>query len=631
MDWFERELLRGRITDVEAALTLWSERSEREIWGLDRLRDESTAPGARARLVAELAADIAEYPHRRSGLVPSGEAATELRAAAEIRRACEEAAALGGRAPEDVAELAELLELVRVPLWRGPTEGRVRILSPYRLRASRVSHLFVAGLTDGSFPASGGSDPLLSAERRRLLGAPTRSEPASEERFLFYSCVSRPERSLHLSWSASDESGAVIARSPFVDEVRALLDPPPEPEASDDELELELTTFGRPGQMAVSPEAAASPRDLRRSIARLPAGEGTTKRIEGLRLPDGVAAAALGDVAAARACAERARFPGPLENPVVLAELAQRKLFGASTLESYGQCSYVWFVRNELRPQRIEPDPEPLETGSIAHAALEALYRSPPAGTRPTPATVDRWIEAGRRRLREAAAERGWDPQGAAARISFTRLDAVLARFVRRDAASGGAMEPRADLLEASFGPDPDDAFPAARIGDFELHGRIDRIDVSGDGKALVRDYKLSSKATAGKNLVKEGRLQMPLYLEAVRGFGLDPIGGVYHPLNGTKDDRPRGLLAKEEKGALIPDGTADHVRTDFLEAEELEGILAEAGEAASAIVAGIRAGRIARNPREGTCPRWCTLASICRMERGAIEPDEEELEEGAA
>jgi ATP-dependent helicase/DNAse subunit B len=631
VDWLERDLTRNRVTDAAAALEAWKERSDREIWGLDQLTEGTGGSAALAGLVAELAADIAEYPHRRSGFVPSGEAALELRAAAEIRRAASEAAALGPLAPGGLGELAELLELVRVPLWRGPTEGRVRILSPYRLRASRVLHLFVAGLTDGGFPAPGGSDPMLSAERRRLLGAPVRSEPAAEERFLFYSCVSRPEQGLHLSWSASDESGAAVARSPFVDEIRALLDPPPAPDVADDELERELTVVGQPGQAAVAPEEAASPRDLRRSIARLADDGTTTERIERLRLPAGVAPAALADVAAARARAERSQRPGPLANPVVLSELRERNLFGASTLESYEQCSYVWFARNELRPQRIEPDPEPLETGGIVHKALEDLYRSPPAGARPVPETLDLWIGAGHRCLREAAAERDWDPNSGSARISLARLDAVLERFLRRDATTGGPLMPRPDLLEASFGPGEDDAFPAAQIGDFQLHGRIDRIDVSSDGKALVRDYKLSSTVTAGAKLIKDGKLQMPLYMEAVRGFGLDPIGGVYHPLNGTKEDRPRGLLDKGEKGALIPGETSAHVGTDFFEEERFAEVLADAATEAGRIVDGIRAGRIARNPREGKCPRWCTLASICRMERGMIEPDEEELEEGAA
>ena len=105
----------------------------------------------------------------------------------------------------------------------------MRILSPYRLRATRVAHLFVAGLADGSFPAGGGGDPLLSDERRRALGLLSRSDPAAEERYLFYTCVSKPERCLHLSYPASDEAGGTAPRSAFVDEVRDLLGPPPTP------------------------------------------------------------------------------------------------------------------------------------------------------------------------------------------------------------------------------------------------------------------------------------------------------------------------------------------------------------------------------------------------------------------
>jgi hypothetical protein len=317
----------------------------------------------------------------------------------------------------------------------------------------------------------------------------------------------------------------------------------------------------------------------------------------------------------------------------VLRVLGERDLFGASTLETYDTCSYMWFVNNELRPARIEPDPEPLETGGIVHAALEALYRDPPSGRRPAPETAPAWIEAGRRRLREAAEQRDWDLGAASARINLARLDAVLERFLLRDAETGGPMEPRADLLEAAFGDGPDDDFPAAEIGSFRLHGRIDRVDVSSDGKALIRDYKLSKKATAAAALIREGKLQLPLYMEAVKAMGLEPIGGVYHPLAGLKEreDRPRGMLAAEHKDSLIPGHTDAAVRNDFLDDDEFEAKIAEAIEKAQGIVDGIRAGSIARNPREGSCPTWCKLASVCRMERGIVDPDEDEEEEGAA
>lgn len=628
VDWLERRVLRDRLTTAAEALEAWSERHGREILPLRWLTEAADEPAALAGVIARIASDIAERPHMRAGPEPSGPAAVELRAAAEIRSAMAEVAELGARAPGP-EQIPELLAHVRVPLWRGPTEGRVRILSPYRLRASRVSDLFVAGLTDGAFPSPGGGDPLLSDERRRGLGLPARRDPAAEERYLFYSCVSRPQRHLYLSYAGADESGATLARSPFVDEVRALLEPPPDPNPIDDELEMALTERSGVGEIAAAPELACSPRALARAVAAL-GPEAGGRRLAALELPESLREAAAASVAAARAGIEAASAPGPLRSPAVLEALAGNDLYGASTLETYDLCSYRWFVDHELDPQPIEPAPEPLETGGIIHEALENLYREAPEGPRPSPETLPVWIEAAREQLASAAAGRGWEPGSSRARIVLTRLGAVVERFLRRDAETGGPMTPDPRLLEAAFGAGPEDAFPPADLGSFRLHGKVDRIDVSSDGKALIRDYKLSAKVVAAAKLLQEGKLQLPLYIEAVKGMGLEPIGALYHPLAATKEreDRPRGMIVKDYKDVLVPGGTDDHVRTDFVEQAAFDELVAEGVARAREIVAAIGSGRVRRDPRDGKCPSWCGYAPICRMERGTIEPDPEEEED---
>ncbi len=624
VDWLERRLLRERIDGAERALEAWGQQGGR-IWPLDALVQAGENPARLAATVARIAADIAERPHLRSGPQPSGPDAVELRAAAEVGRALGEVSALTGLAP-DASEIVELLGHIRVPLWRGPTEGRVRLLSPYRLRATRIEELFVAGLVDGSFPSPGGGDPLLPDQRRRELGLPARQDPAAEERYLFYSCVSRPQRRLYLSYSSADEAGVTLARSPFVDEVRGLLEPPPTPEPIDDELERKLVERIGIGDIAPPPERASSPRALARALAALPAREGDA-RLTALELPPGVREQVSEDLGLARAGVAAAATPGPLSTATVLAALGSRRLYGASTLEQYDLCPYRWFVAHELDPQSIEPDPEPLETGGIAHQALENLYRQAPHGRRPSEETLRSWHDAARIQLRASAEGRGWDLASPRARIALARLDAVLGRFLARDASTGGPLQPDPELLEAAFGESPDDAFPPADMGSFELHGKIDRIDVSADGKALVRDYKLSARVVAGKRLLRDGKLQLPLYMHAVRGMDLEPIGGLYHPLAASREDRPRGLLAKEEKDALIPGETAAHYGTDFIPEDELEEIIAEALDRAREIVAGIGSGAVTRSPRDGRCPSWCGFAPICRMERGIIEEDEEEAQ----
>jgi hypothetical protein len=147
----------------------------------------------------------------------------------------------------------------------------------------------------------------------------------------------------------------------------------------------------------------------------------------------------------------------------------------------------------------------------------------------------------------------------------------------------------------------------------------------------LIRDYKLSSKVVAGAKLLKDGKLQLPLYMAAVRRMDLEPIGGLYHPLAASGDDRPRGLIAADEKDALVPGDRDSHVRTDFFDQASLDEVVDGAIERAEEIVHGIRAGEVTRNPREGKCPRWCTFAPICRMERSVVDPDDAADEDDAA
>jgi RecB family exonuclease len=630
VDWLERRVLRDRLTSAGDAIEAWrgGEERDRRIWELDALAEAGEDPASFGRALGRIAAHVAERPHLRSGFVPSGGASVELRAAAEIERTLAETVALGGGAPRP-GEVAELLEHVRVPLWTGSTQGRVRILSPYRLRATRLRHLFVAALSDGSFPARVPGDPLLADDRRGALGLTPRTDQAAEERFLFYSCVSLPDECLHLSYPASDEAGVPTPRSAFVDEVRSLLAPAPAPDAADDEVEAEIATRAAPDEVVPRPEAATTPRDLARALA---ARGGAATELEGLALPPRLTSELGASLAAAGESLAAATAPGPLSHPDVLAELAADRPYGASTLEEYDTCPYRWFVSHELDPRPLGPDPEALEDGGLVHEVLERIYKSPPTGKpRPLPEDCGRWAEAARDLVREVAAERGWRLESANARIRIARFDAVIARFLRRDAETGGPLQPDPELLEASFGRGPDDRFDAVDLGGFSLHGRIDRIDVTPQGQALIRDYKLSSKAVAGAKLIEEGKLQMPLYLLAAREFGLDPIGGLYSPLAGTTEDRPRGLLDKDHKGTLLPDETAAAVRNDFLEHDEFEETLDAARKRARAIVDGMRAGAVKRAPRKDECPKWCGFAPICRIERGTAVEDPEAEEDAAA
>ncbi len=276
--------------------------------------------------------------------------------------------------------------------------------------------------------------------------------------------MAKPERCLHLSYPASDEAGgeAPAARS-WTRSAISSTRPRRRPRATT-RSRRELIERATLADFVPAPEDASAPHDLARALAAVAGDAGA--RATALELPDGAAERALTAVADARERVEAAREPGPLSDPAVLAELSERDLFGASTLEEFVGCSYRWFVNHELRPQRIEPDAEALESGGIVHETLERLFREPPAGERrPAEESCGRWVARARELLREVAAERGWNLDTAAAAISLARLDAVVERYIRRDAATGGPLMPDPDLLEARFGDGPEDRFEPADFG----------------------------------------------------------------------------------------------------------------------------------------------------------------------
>lgn len=561
----------------------------------------AAAPGAaRMRALAEVARALAETPHVHGaplawqtpadGGVPFDP--VEQRAAATCAELCAELAEVGGLPgcePPDLAEAAEAIESAAVRLWRGPAEGRVRILDPYRMRAGRARHLFCAGLQEGEFPRRSAGDPLLGDDRRAKLGieALRRRDPLDEERYLFHGCVSRPTERLYLSWQSADDDGSPAARSPFVDEVLDLLGADPH------EAEQALTRRRGLEQVTFTAGEAPTVRELERAEV-----------LAGPRIDE--------------------PKPGPLAVPAVLAALRGRELLSASTLEQWLECPYRWFVEHELQPQRLDPQSDALRLGSVAHDALEALYADPPGeDSIPRPADLGRWQARLDELVGETALEHGMRPDRPLDAIALARLRAQIGAFLAEEAATETELRPRPELLEAGFGfgDENGDEPEALELGQARLRGRIDRIDLSPDGTAaLVRDYKTSREVFGRELWGSRGKLQLQLYILAARErLGLNPVGGLYTALGARNDRRPRGIVIKDDPrlGELPTKGR------DPCDAEQFELALESARELASEKAAAMRAGGIDRDPIGGSCPRYCTFQPICRLERALGLEDE--------
>lgn len=611
VDWFERRLRRDRVRTAAEALRLWEQKHGDAPADVVRIREAAGRPRELAVEVGRLAAAM------------GGRAGTELeaRAGGAIATALAERAELDGLAPLPEA-LARAVAEIAVRAWSGPVGERVRIADPRRLRAARFDNVFVASLQDGEFPRNGGeADPFLSEHQRESLGLQPRHADEAEERYLFHACLALPRRRLFLSWRDSDENGGAEAPSPFLDDVGRLLEP------AEDRMR------GRAlAEVVHRVGEAPSETELARAIA----AQGPTAAAEPLLAlagPEDQTAARIGArLEAARLAEAATRAPGPLSNPAVLTALGEVGAYGGTTLEGFDVCSYRWFVSHELSPQPLDPLPDPLVQGGLVHSALFALYGERPGGDAlPRPRSLPIWIARGKELVDETAAERelGSHP---AERAMLTRVKGLLARFLAEEAErQTGGFEPW--LLEQGFSESEESEQPALELDGWRLHGAIDRVDRAPDGRALVIDYKLSSKVTPREKLEEQAKLQLQLYLIAVAElWDAEIVGGLYHPLRGTSERRARGLVREDAAADLADYGLA---RTDKVEPEAFAELLADARRRAGAIVARMRGGQIDRDPGprpglrdHGICPPFCDFAPICRRDRAPVEPRDDEDED---
>jgi ATP-dependent helicase/DNAse subunit B len=304
----------------------------------------------------------------------------------------------------------------------------------------------------------------------------------------------------------------------------------------------------------------------------------------------------------------RSRPIQALSDQRVLAELRARAMWSASSLEAWTGCPVKWFVERVLRAEEIDPRPEPIARGGLAHAALKSTFegmRERTGSARLTPAS----LSLAKRLLRDALAEHEplYPLSAAPERLpgARRRLAVDLERYLEYAAEQASPLEP--SHLELEFGFDQDGLAPLDLGEGVSLRGRIDRVDVGGE-QAIVYDYKGRS-APPGARWVADGAFQIALYMRAVQQLlGLKPVGGFYQPLAG-REIKARGVLD------TVSDLELDCVRTDRLDREALDELIEQCAVLARKAATEARSGAL--QPRPSTCAYngGCAYPTICRCE----------------
>jgi ATP-dependent helicase/nuclease subunit B len=600
VDWIEGRL-RGRAVET-------GERTEEETM---RLRDGHPLPPlellrkAQTPLAALL--DLARFMLRAAhGLEspPVGdESLQDLRAFEALNRLVGELEgwlALGGSLTPD--EIIAALE--RTPARAaGRSAGRVDIVDLLRARTRRYEIVFVLGLEEGTLPRRGEGSPFLDEESARELDTRlrrsrlARPDTVERDRYLFYTACTRATKRLYLVREAANDEGGPREPSPFWDEVRDLF-------AEDD---VRRATMRRPlSELTWPVEQAPTERERLRALAAL--------------VPDDEDAAhALAQANGWERQLDRAlrafERPTRLTHPLVLEELRKKTNFGVTELETFADCSSIWFIDRLIGPRTIDQVVDPRLRGQVAHSALHKFFAGVPKRLgvdKLGPDQLDDALEFMRECLGEAMAGVRMELTDLQRRELEQGLLRDLEAFLRDEAASELQLVPR--RFEVSFGSErsAQELQRGLDLGTFTLSGKIDRIDLDPfSARGIVQDYKSGKTAHSAAQIESELKLQIPLYMLVLRDLvGVEPLGGIYRALSGKRD--ARGLLRADAK----EDGVPGFSRNDYLDEEAFWGQVERAGELARGFVGRIRGGDVRHDPKGGDCPPWCELWRMCRVKR---------------
>jgi RecB family exonuclease len=147
--------------------------------------------------------------------------------------------------------------------------------------------------------------------------------------------------------------------------------------------------------------------------------------------------------------------------------------------------------------------------------------------------------------------------------------------------------------------------------GGLRLSGKIDRIDIDPfSARGIVQDYKSGKGAHSARDIDRELRLQIPLYVLALRDLvGVEPLGGVYRALAGRR--LTRGMLRESAREDL-----PGFAKEDYLDEEAFWAQVETARQRAADNAERIRAGDVRHDPKGDGCPQWCDLWPVCRVPR---------------
>ena len=494
-----------------------------------------------------------------------------------------------------------------------PEGGGVSVIGIREAIHLHLPVLFLCGLVEGVVPRLTTRLPFTNSLENARMGTRSLAEILHEQEYYFIAALLSSQH-VYLSAPLADGTNPLLT-SAFFERVRMVCHP---------------MGWNSTGQDAER---------FSRSLAAVTAGE---------RIAEGLVCQALDhldpllsiDDLVARINAERYYRKGTCDSiyegmlsadETIAAALEERfspdGVYSATSLETYAQCPFRFFLGNVLRLEDL-PDGDqnlsPADRGSAVHDILSTFYR--------------RWLAAGRGNITPASIEAATSLMQEIAREELDRHHfesplweatclqmkgsphagpGYLERFLTKEAeAEDSPLVP--SHFEFSFGMDPSGTDDPASVEEavaltssdgceqLRIRGRIDRIDISPEGLFLIYDYKTGRGHPKFKDIEEGKALQLPLYLLAFEALSEKRgVAAGYYQIR--KEVRRDLLLCDEQARCLVASRTK--VTPD------IAALITRSCDFAIGYIRRIRAGAFPF-PADEHCPNsYCEFRRICRFD----------------
>ncbi len=472
-------------------------------WLVDILKDYGAPPGNDEGLTA-------------SGINRINDVLSEIRGLGEI-----------GRSSVEFSRFSRTVQrALRTSLGGDPGWGTAVLVAPLDASiGNSFRSVHILGMAEGGIPTPGRSDPLLSDNLRRILDPegrrlPTRKDQLELERQTFHLALqSAQKRNLYWNKALLGATNESYPSPWFVDEVikSRNLDTAPVKSLMDPQSEYVHSVVALSDLHESDLDPSTGYEFQMQSVSRH-SFDNTSMR-ELLSDPSNCALARGRDVLESRRSGNFGVHDGNLAAAQNASQFERR--MSASSLQSYAECPYRYFLATELNvDERIDPEDllvlSPLDKGLLVHMILERFLRDHgPDAT-----------ELGLENLRKIAKQefdrfQTDDFIGYPAIFELEKVQLLRQLEQWHQANLDVLIEYDGEMMtEVPFGFHDHDSLGLTSVDEytsFQFRGMIDLIALSRDGqRALVADFKTgrsSYYSEIDKDVTAAGtKLQLPIY-----------------------------------------------------------------------------------------------------------------------